>query len=98
VVRDEGEPVEFGAGWPVIHELMRRLFLTPESGYDQFWTLLAHLKLSLASLRQCLRDDRNVRPAQAYTPGELHLPLRKREHQSCGHAEARFKQAPPHHT
>jgi len=64
VVREE-ESAELGSGWPVIHELMRRLFVTSESGQDQFWTLLAHLKLSLAALRQCLCDERNVRPAQA---------------------------------
>ena len=63
-VRGDGV-AEFGSAWPVIHELMQRLFLTPESGHDQIWTLLAHLKLSLASLRQCLCEPRNVRPAQA---------------------------------
>jgi hypothetical protein len=64
VVR-EGESVEFGVSWPVTHELMQRLFITPESGHEQFLTLLAHLKFSLASLRQCLCEPRNVRPAQA---------------------------------
>jgi hypothetical protein len=44
---------------------MRRLFITPESGEEQLWTLVAHLKLSYAALRHCLRDFRNVRPAQA---------------------------------
>ncbi len=62
--RDEA-PVEFGACWPVVHELMRRLLVTPESGEDQFLTLLAHLKLSHESLRLCLSGSRNVRPAQA---------------------------------
>ena len=57
--------VEFGARWPVIYELMRRLLITPESGEDQLWTLLAHLKLSYDSLQLCLQDSRNVRPAQA---------------------------------
>ena len=64
VVR-ECEAVELGSSWPVTHELLQRLFITPESGHEQFWTLLAHLKLSLASLRQCLCEPRNVRPAQA---------------------------------
>ncbi len=40
---------------------------------------------------------RHYTVSQLYTPSELHLPLRKREHQSCGHAEARSEQAPPHH-
>lgn len=64
VVRECGTG-EFGSSWPVTHELMRRLFITPESGQDQFWTLLAHMKMSLASLRQSMREPRNVRPAQA---------------------------------
>lgn len=59
------DAVEFGARWPVIHELMRRLLLTPESGSDQLHTLLAHLKLSYDALRLCLQGFRNVRPAQA---------------------------------
>jgi hypothetical protein len=40
--------------------------------------------------------QRAFRP-RPYTPSELHLPLRKREQQSCRHAEARTKQAPPYH-
>jgi len=57
--------VKFGARWPVIYELTRRLLITPESGEDQLWTLLAHLKLSCDSLPLWRQDTRNVRPAQA---------------------------------
>ena len=59
----------FGEGWPIIREIMRRLFCT-DSTEDQFWTVLAHLKLAHQELRRLLESDENdversVRPGQA---------------------------------
>ena len=59
----------FSEGWPIIREIMRRLFCT-DSTEDQFWTVLAHLKLAHQELRRLLESDENdversVRPGQA---------------------------------
>jgi hypothetical protein len=59
----------FGEGWPMIREIMRRLFCT-DSTEDQFWTVLAHLRLSYQELCRLLANDehageRSVRPGQA---------------------------------
>jgi hypothetical protein len=59
----------FGCGWPVIHELMRRLFIT-DGNEDQFWTVFAHLKVAQETLRGLLKlnttgQKRNVQSGQA---------------------------------
>lgn len=68
VVREETDT--FGAGWPVIHELLRRLLVNEEVGWDQFYVLLASLKNGALSLRYALAGPanggrRSVRPGQA---------------------------------
>ncbi len=68
VVREAGG--SFGAGWPVIHELLRRLLVNEEAGWDQFYILLAALKhgaLALRNALQCKGENcpRSVRPGQA---------------------------------
>jgi hypothetical protein len=59
----------FGASWPTTYELMRRLFVVNEDE-DQLWTILAHLKSSVAVLRGLLNpletnSKRSVQPGQA---------------------------------
>ena len=68
VVREETDT--FGAGWPVIHELLRRLLVNQEVGWDQFYVLLASLKNGAFSLKYALAGPthggrRSVRPGQA---------------------------------
>jgi hypothetical protein len=68
VVREETDA--FGAGWPVIHELLRRLLVNEEVGWDQFYVLLASLKNSALALKHALAGPanggrRSVRPGQA---------------------------------
>lgn len=68
VVREETD--SFGAGWPVIHELLRRLLVNQEVGWDQFYVLLASLKNGAFSLKYALAGPthggrRSVRPGQA---------------------------------
>ncbi|NBV85443.1 MAG: hypothetical protein EBS01_04090, partial [Verrucomicrobia bacterium] len=63
----EGEA--FGSRWPVIHELMRRLFVI-DGNEDQFWTILAHLKSAQETLSRLLNPKethsrRSVQPGQA---------------------------------
>jgi hypothetical protein len=59
----------FGEHWPVIHKMMRRLFVN-DDGETQFWTVLAHLKLAHEGLKfalapRALGSKRSVRPGQA---------------------------------
>lgn len=63
------EGYAFGSRWPVIHELMRRLFVI-DGNEEQFWTILAHLKAAQETLRgllkpQATRSRRSVQPGQA---------------------------------
>ena len=63
----EGAP--FGSSWPVIQELMRRLFVTG-GNEEQFWTVLAHLKAAQETLcgllnPQATHAKRSVQPGQA---------------------------------
>ena len=59
----------FGSRWPVIHELMRRLFVT-DGNEEQFWTVLAHIKAAQETLcgllnPQAAHAKRSVQPGQA---------------------------------
>ena len=59
----------FGENWPVIHEVMCRLFVN-DDGEKQLWTVLAHLKLAHEGLKfalehRALGTKRSVRPGQA---------------------------------
>ena len=59
-----------GESWPVTFELCRRLLANNEVGDAQFWTFLAHLKMSIEGLKLALRPTpvgavRSVRPGQA---------------------------------
>jgi hypothetical protein len=57
-----------------------------------------HTLKAIAGESRIVTADADCKIAtQGYTPSELHLPLRKRAYQSCGHAEARSNQAPPYH-
>ena len=63
------EGAAFGEKWPVIHELMRRLFVN-DDGETQFRTVLAHLKMGHQVLRRALEplkpgSRRSVQPGQA---------------------------------
>jgi hypothetical protein len=64
------EETQFGARWPVVHELLRRLLVNQEVGWDQFYTLLASLKSGVEALKHALvvpkdAGRRAVRPGQA---------------------------------
>jgi hypothetical protein len=66
----EGPTEDFGSGWPVIHELLKRLLVNDEVGWDQFYTLCAALKNAVCSLRYALQPpqpgrSRSIRPGQA---------------------------------
>ena len=59
-----------GQNWPVTFELCRRLLSNDEVGGAQFWTFLAHLKMSIEGLKLALSPSpfgavRSVRPGQA---------------------------------
>jgi len=59
-----------GTKWPIIHEIMRRMFLGDEVGERQFLTLLATLKKSVSSLNVAMKPPnpnvgRRVQPGQA---------------------------------
>ncbi len=63
------EGLAFGTRWPMVHELMKRLFVIDENE-DQFWTILAHLKAAQETLQglllpQATPTRRSVQPGQA---------------------------------
>jgi hypothetical protein len=64
-----GAAAAFGKNWPVIYEVMRRLFVN-DDGERQLWTVLAHLKPAHEGLRIALEHRepgtrRSIRPGQA---------------------------------
>jgi len=61
---------QFGERWPVICQLMRRLFVDQTGKETQFLTVFAHLKMAQEVLKQSLEpgsggSGRSVRPGQA---------------------------------